>query len=68
MQNIASCLLRPLDLSDLADTDGGAGTTALAVLFLFRIPSLRPGPLPDTIAASITSSRATSWATSTATS
>jgi len=37
------CLLRALDLNDLA------GTTALAVLFLFWVPSSRlillPGPL-----------------------
>jgi hypothetical protein len=42
------CLLRPLDLNDLAGADGVAGTTAtaLAVLFLFRVPSSLPGPLP----------------------
>jgi hypothetical protein len=66
------CLLRPLDLNDLAGADGITGTTTSAVLFLFRVPSLRPSLLPDAIATSGAtsgaSSGATSWATSWATS
>jgi hypothetical protein len=48
------CLLRPLDLNDLASADGVTGTTALAVLFLFRVPSSCPSLLPNAIATSRT--------------
>jgi hypothetical protein len=70
------CLLRPLDLNDLAGADGVASTTAtaLAVLFLFRVPSSLPsslpGPLPGPLliatsgATSSASSGDTSWANS----
>jgi hypothetical protein len=54
------CLLCPLDLNDLASAGSIAGTTALVVLFLFRVPSSRPGPLPDAIATSEASSGTTS--------
>jgi hypothetical protein len=40
------CLVRLVDLNDLAGADGVAGTTALVVLFLFRVLSSRPSPLP----------------------
>jgi hypothetical protein len=58
------CLLRLLDLNDLAVADGVTGTTALAALFLFRVPTSRPSPLSNAIATSGTGSGDTSWATS----
>jgi hypothetical protein len=50
------CLLRLLDLNDLAgagaDTATVAGTTALAVLFRFRVPSSCPSLIPNAIVGS----------------
>jgi hypothetical protein len=56
------CLLRLLDLNDLAGADGVAGTTALAVLFLFWVPRSRPILLPGLLL--IATSGATSWVNS----
>jgi len=53
------CLFRPFDLNDFA----GAGTTALAVLFLIRVLRLRPSQLPDAIATSMATPRARCGAT-----
>jgi hypothetical protein len=56
MQNINACLLHPLDFNNLAGAGANTATVAvtidLAVLFHFRVPSSRPGLIPNAIVGS----------------